>query len=54
MGNKRKSQLTTDIEWHKHLRNIRKKVNYKKSQGRKTNKIKHLTRTHYERIQTVY
>ena len=29
MGNKRKGQLTTDIEWHKHLRKIGKRFFWK-------------------------
>ncbi|WP_156125377.1 hypothetical protein [Cellulophaga sp. Hel_I_12] len=29
MGNKRKGQLTTDSEWHKHLRKIGKRFFWK-------------------------
>ena len=30
MGYKRKGQLTTDVEWHKHLRKIGKRFFWKK------------------------
>ncbi len=29
MGNKRKGQLTTDSEWHKHLKKIGKRIFWK-------------------------